>query len=133
MHQAMKNLSRSGRKTVLEGGNDIRIQPIKTRLEVEELLSKLERNHQFTREMGQQWNDWVKDVFSDIDERTQINDATFHETMATAQAFGINKDNSFFFNSFRLVFTRMTMMNQAVAWLQPDRREQCSWRTDRST
>ena len=92
----MKNLSRSGRKTVLEGGNDIRIQPIKTRLEEEELLSKLERNHQFTREMGQQWNDWVKDVFSDIDERTQINDATFHETMATAQAFGINKDDSFY-------------------------------------
>jgi hypothetical protein len=100
MHQAMKNLSRSGKKTTLEGGNDVRMQPIKTRLEVEELMSKLEGKYQFTREMGQQWNDFVKNILTDIDERTQINDADFHETMATAQAFGINKDDSFYLTAY---------------------------------
>ena len=38
-----------------------------------------------------QRNDSVKDVFTDIDERTQINDTGPHETMATSQAFRINK------------------------------------------
>ena len=96
----MKNLSRSGEKTTLEGGNDVRMQPIKTRLEVEELMSKLEGKYQFTREMGQQWNDFVKNILTDIDERTQINDADFHETMATAQAFGINKDDYFYLTAY---------------------------------
>ena len=76
------------------------MQPIKTRLEVEELMSKLEGKYQFTREMGQQWNDFVKNILTDIDERTQINDADFHETMATAQAFGINKDDSFYLTAY---------------------------------
>jgi hypothetical protein len=112
MHQAMQNLSRSGKKNTLEGGNDIRIQPIKTRLEVDELISKLEGKHQFTQEMGQQWNDSVKDVLTDIGERTQINDADFHETMATAQSFGINKDDSFYLTAYVALIYKKILSTQ---------------------
>ena len=90
----MKNLSRSGKKTTLEGGNDIRMQPIKTRLEVTKqrstprMLPKFSDN--FTEEFDQQKKDSIKDAFIDIDERTQINDTDLHEMMPTSQAYGNN-------------------------------------------
>ena len=88
----MKNLSRSGKKTTLEGGNDVRMQPIKTRLEVTKqrptprMLPKFSDN--FTEEFDQQQKDSIKDAFIDIDERTQINDTDLHDMMPTSQAYG---------------------------------------------
>ena len=59
-------------------------------MEVEQLVNDLEQKFNFTEEFGQERNDSVKDAFTHIDERPQINDTYLHETMATSQAFGNN-------------------------------------------
>ena len=100
MNKAMQNLSRSGKKTMIETKDNFRRQPLKQRLEVDELMAKIEQQYKFTQQLGQQWNDFAKDVFEDIDERAQINDQNFHEIMATSQAFGINNEDSFYLTAY---------------------------------
>ena len=106
----MQNLSRSGKKTRIETEEDIRRQPIKVRLEAEELMAKLENLYNFDQKLGQEWNDQVKYVFADIDERDEVNDANFHEAMATAQAFGINNTDSFYVTAYiALVYHKFSL------------------------
>jgi hypothetical protein len=90
MNQAMLNLSRSEKKSKINENEEDEKQPIKLRMEIEELVNELEQKFNFTEEFGQERNDSVKDAFTHIDERSQINDTDLNETMATPQAFGNN-------------------------------------------
>ena len=95
---------------MIETEDDIRRQPIKVRLEAEELMTKLENLCNFDHRLGQEWNDRVKYVFADIDERDEVNDANFHEAMATAQAFGINNTDSFYVTAYiALVYHKFSL------------------------
>ena len=79
-------------------------------MEVEEIQHRLESKYGLTEEHIDTWNELVKDVLEDIMDKTEIRDADVHESMATAQAFGIKPEESF------LAIAYVAMVHQKFAF-----------------